>query len=293
MEIEHFSSTSTAIYAIDLGDTRERGRAKAASCSIAASQLDVTAALVAVDSRHRWTVDRRHRRRPSRHEAADVPPEARARRACQSEHRAACLGARHRIPDAGRCHRRSHRRSDRSGNRRPVLGGIDRRRVGECGAHRGTRLSRSGVRSRDVDAGQPARGRRASGCRVGTVPRDSWMLIDRATVNNRAPASGVEQFGLLSVSQKHEAEDPGAHGDVQHGAYGDGVQLERTRRHVVDAQRDAGDPLRRNRWRVHESELLHARALVVAGWRRIRLRADDQRQHVRQPDSSCPLCRTI
>jgi hypothetical protein len=37
------------------------------------------------------------------------------------------------------------------------------------------------------------------GSRVSTVPRDSWMLIDRGTVNNRAPASGVEQFGLLSV----------------------------------------------------------------------------------------------
>jgi hypothetical protein len=37
------------------------------------------------------------------------------------------------------------------------------------------------------------------GSRLASVPRDAWMLLDRATVNNRAPSSGAEQFGMLSV----------------------------------------------------------------------------------------------
>jgi hypothetical protein len=37
------------------------------------------------------------------------------------------------------------------------------------------------------------------GSRHPRVTRDAWMLIDRATVNNRAPSAGAEQFGLLSV----------------------------------------------------------------------------------------------
>jgi hypothetical protein len=37
------------------------------------------------------------------------------------------------------------------------------------------------------------------GSRNAVAPRDAWMLIDRATVNNRAPSIGAEQFGLLSV----------------------------------------------------------------------------------------------
>jgi hypothetical protein len=37
------------------------------------------------------------------------------------------------------------------------------------------------------------------GSRHPLVTRDAWMLIDRATVNNRAPLMSGEQFGLLSV----------------------------------------------------------------------------------------------
>jgi hypothetical protein len=37
------------------------------------------------------------------------------------------------------------------------------------------------------------------GSRHPLVPRSAWMLIDRGTVNNRAPSVGAEQFGLLSV----------------------------------------------------------------------------------------------
>jgi hypothetical protein len=37
------------------------------------------------------------------------------------------------------------------------------------------------------------------GSRHPLVTRDAWMLIDRAAVNNRAPSAGAEQFGLLSV----------------------------------------------------------------------------------------------
>jgi hypothetical protein len=37
------------------------------------------------------------------------------------------------------------------------------------------------------------------GSRNVVAPRDAWMLIDRATVNNRTPMAGAESFGLLSI----------------------------------------------------------------------------------------------
>jgi hypothetical protein len=37
------------------------------------------------------------------------------------------------------------------------------------------------------------------GSRNAIAPRASWMLLDRATVNNRTPSSGSESFNLLSI----------------------------------------------------------------------------------------------
>lgn len=46
------------------------------------------------------------------------------------------------------------------------------------------------------------------GSRHPGVPRDAWMLIDRATVNNRVPSAGAEQFPLLSVLKNLKTKIP-------------------------------------------------------------------------------------
>lgn len=46
------------------------------------------------------------------------------------------------------------------------------------------------------------------GSRHPGVPRDAWLLLDRATVNNRTPSSGAEQFNLLSALRRTKRKVP-------------------------------------------------------------------------------------
>jgi hypothetical protein len=100
------------------------------------------------------------------------------------------------------------------------------------------------------------------GSRHPLVPRSAWMLIDRGTVNNRAPSVGAEQFGLLSVLKKPQAEDSGADRDVQHRAHRHGLGHEQ-RCDVVSVT--PAIPFSGVPGAYSQSRLFHARAVVVGG----------------------------
>jgi hypothetical protein len=117
------------------------------------------------------------------------------------------------------------------------------------------------------------------GSRHPLVTRDAWMLIDRAAVNNRAPSAGAEQFGLLSVLKNLKTKIPA-----------------RTETfstvHTVTASVTSGGstvvsvtpaiPFCWRGLRVHESRLFHAGPIVIGGRCRIGIRPRDHEQFRRR-----------